>query len=73
MFHYDNEIRVYLFILAMGKIPNDIKCVRKSHLQTLLVGIHMDTVILVGNLIICMKSLSVYAFEQTILLPAIYS
>lgn len=54
-------------------IPNDIKCVGKSHFQTSLIEMHIDTTILAGNLVICMKSLSQYVFEQTIPLLAIYA
>lgn len=54
-------------------IPNDIECVGKSHFQTSLIEMHIDTTILAGNLAICMKSLSQYVFEQTIPLLAIYA
>ena len=72
LFHYNNnEIKV--FTLAMCIIPSDVKYVRKSYFQTSMIGMHVDTTILAGNLAICMKSLSGYAFQQTILLLAIYA
>lgn len=71
LFHYNNEIK--LFTLATCVIPSDVKYVRESYFQTSMIGMHVDTAILAGNLAICMKSLSGYAFQQTILLLAIYA